>query len=303
MKKVLLALFILIGLSVNAQFINTGGETFRSIYEFKFDRRYQPDTSINVMIRGRDTTGVGFLLLNARDTTSMFQIRDTAFLSTTARAWKFKPELPFKLSNSIPTNSILYKDTSGFINSTDYKYLEFTNNKLLAIFDSSNNYFTGLVSNERETRLYRQTPDSTTFVQINGDGIKFEYAFDSAGFLKTKYLFPLDTGSIGQSLVVATNDGNGNTTLEWANQILKASATLNFGSIGAHAYEDLTVTVTGASDGDVVSIGVPNAAAVADASYFAWVSAADTITIRCFNIDGGTINPPSALFKVKVFKD
>jgi hypothetical protein len=85
--------------------------------------------------------------------------------------------------------------------------------------------------------------------------------------------------------------------------ILTNSATLDFGSIGAHDFEDLTLTVTGAADGDVVSLGLPNSAVVTNASYFAWVSATDIVTIRCFNINGGSIDPPSAVFKVKVFKD
>jgi hypothetical protein len=89
----------------------------------------------------------------------------------------------------------------------------------------------------------------------------------------------------------------------WGNQILTDTATLNFSSIGAHDFEDLTLTVTGAADGDVVSLGLPNSAVVTNASYFAWVSATDTVTIRCFNINGGSIDPPSAVFKVKVFKD
>jgi hypothetical protein len=111
------------------------------------------------------------------------------------------------------------------------------------------------------------------------------------------------------------NEGNANAIflirnsitneVSWYEQptFLSNSATLNFSSISAHDFEDLTLTVTGAADGDVVSIGVTNAAAVADASYFGWVSASNTVTIRCFNINGGSINPPSAVFKVKVFKD
>ncbi len=36
--------------------------------------------------------------------------------------------------------------------------------------------------------------------------------------------------------------------------------------------------------------------------FFAWVSAADTVTIRFDNTSGGAINPPSGTFKVSVHK-
>jgi hypothetical protein len=117
------------------------------------------------------------------------------------------------------------------------------------------------------------------------------------------YLFPKQSGSNGQVLTATTTVVNGSHQLIWGNQILTDTATLDFGSIGAHDFEDLTLTVTGATDGDVVSLGLPNSAVVTNASYFAWVSATDIVTIRCFNINGGSIDPPSAVFKVKVFKD
>jgi hypothetical protein len=65
---------------------------------------------------------------------------------------------------------------------------------------------------------------------------------------------------------------------------------------------DLTITVTGAADGDVVSLGVPNAAVNANTFYSAWVSAANTVTVRFNNYSIGTVDPASALFKVFVTK-
>jgi hypothetical protein len=85
--------------------------------------------------------------------------------------------------------------------------------------------------------------------------------------------------------------------------ILSDTATLDFASIPAQLFEDLTVTVTGASVGDVVSIGIPTAAAVPSSMFTAFVSATDTVTIRAANISLISIDPASGLFKVKVFKD
>ena len=84
--------------------------------------------------------------------------------------------------------------------------------------------------------------------------------------------------------------------------MLSGSATLNFGSLGAHDYEDLNITVTGAALNDVVSLGLPNGSVAADAAFFAWVSDTNVVTVRCFNIHNGTINPASGTFKAKVFK-
>lgn len=92
------------------------------------------------------------------------------------------------------------------------------------------------------------------------------------------------------------------TTRHTVNHGLTGSATLDFGSTNAQLSTDLTITVTGAADGDVVSLGVPNAAVNANTSYSAWVSAANTVTVRFNNYSSGTINPASGTFKVFVTK-
>ena len=85
--------------------------------------------------------------------------------------------------------------------------------------------------------------------------------------------------------------------------MLSASATLDFPSTNSQEGSDLTVTVTGAAAGDVVSIGVPSASVEPHSAYTAWVSAADTVTIRFNNYgSGGSHDPASGLFKIKVFK-
>jgi hypothetical protein len=92
------------------------------------------------------------------------------------------------------------------------------------------------------------------------------------------------------------------TTRHTVNHGLTGSATLDFPSTTTLLSADLTITVTGAADGDVISLGVPNAAVNANTSYSAWVSAANTVTVRFNNYSSGTVNPASALFKVFVTK-
>lgn len=64
-----------------------------------------------------------------------------------------------------------------------------------------------------------------------------------------------------------------------------------------------TVTVTGAADGDVVSLSVPNASQTTTGSFSAWVSAINTVTVR-YRIAAlvGSEDPTSGTFKVTVTK-
>ena len=95
---------------------------------------------------------------------------------------------------------------------------------------------------------------------------------------------------------------NSSATRQTVNQGLTGSATIDFASTNAQNSRDATITVTGATEGDVVSLGVPNAAVNANTCYTAWVSAANTVTIRFNNYSSGAVDPASATFKVFVTK-
>jgi hypothetical protein len=82
---------------------------------------------------------------------------------------------------------------------------------------------------------------------------------------------------------------------------LPGTATLDFGNTLAGASTDLTIAVTGAVDGDVVTVGVPIASQTANGVYSAFVSASDVVTVRFTNTNLVTaINPTSGAFKVLV---
>lgn len=93
-------------------------------------------------------------------------------------------------------------------------------------------------------------------------------------------------------------DASGNIAIS-----LDASATLDFPDTNPGSTADLTITVSGAALGDVVSLGVPGSAVQANAQYTAFVNAANSVTVRFSNLQAsGSQNPASGLFKVKVFK-
>lgn len=81
--------------------------------------------------------------------------------------------------------------------------------------------------------------------------------------------------------------------------IASATATLDFGSISAAGSADLTITVTGASVGDSVALGLP-ATPASGIVWNAFVSAANTVTVRASNITGSAVDPASATYRATV---
>lgn len=85
-------------------------------------------------------------------------------------------------------------------------------------------------------------------------------------------------------------------------ETLTAVATLDFPAVAAQGTQDLTMAVSGARISDanpIVSIGVP-AGMNAGLIFHGWVSANDTVTIRCSNITTGAINPAAAQFRAEI---
>lgn len=96
--------------------------------------------------------------------------------------------------------------------------------------------------------------------------------------------------------------GNGTGATPSYEETIKASATLDFPSLSPGVEYDLTITVSGATEGDITSIGYTSAAIPTSIFYMAWVSAANTVTVRCLNRGGGTIDLPATTYKVLVTK-
>lgn len=98
---------------------------------------------------------------------------------------------------------------------------------------------------------------------------------------------------------------NGGTAVT---KILSATASLNFTALAANSCEILTITVTGAADGDTVTLGVPTALADVDGAtertvFYGWVSGADTVSVRRCNVTGTiTVDPAAATVRAAVIK-
>ncbi len=80
---------------------------------------------------------------------------------------------------------------------------------------------------------------------------------------------------------------------------LSGTASLDFTALAANTCEVLTVPVTSATDGDTVTLGIPNALADVDGGtertlFFGWVSAGGTVSVRRCNVTGTVTAEPAA---------
>ena len=82
---------------------------------------------------------------------------------------------------------------------------------------------------------------------------------------------------------------------------LYASATLDFASQTVGSFEDLPITVAGAADGDVVSLGVPQGSATGIVGSYSAYPSNGVVYVR-FVSTGTAQNPASGSFKVRVDK-
>jgi hypothetical protein len=109
---------------------------------------------------------------------------------------------------------------------------------------------------------------------INGGGSS-SMGLDSVGGV---YLTPKS----GQGVVIG-----GGAAIK---KVLTGTASVDFTALAAGACENLTITVTGAADGDPVYVGIPAAAwattEYATINYF--VSSANTVTVKRCNLTNAT---------------
>ncbi len=122
-----------------------------------------------------------------------------------------------------------------------------------------------------------------------------------------KLFTTVDTGNTFAGIAMATAANPTSTgrlclmPTAGARGTLVVSSALDFASINAAASADLTITVTGAVANDPVILGLPTAPA-AGLVFFAFVSAADTVTVRAMNITGSPVDAASATYTVAVLK-
>lgn len=121
------------------------------------------------------------------------------------------------------------------------------------------------------------------------------------------YVLTSDVSGTGTWQVTGANGitvGSGGTAIT---KHLSATASLDFGATAAGTCDSLTITVTGAADGDTVSLGIPNALAASDTyqSFQGFVSSANTVTVkRCnlLNLTTALSNPGAETVRADVWQ-
>lgn len=104
-----------------------------------------------------------------------------------------------------------------------------------------------------------------------------------------------------QALARSVNDLSGSQkSLGLGGIIPVSNVTLTYTAIAANVTQDQTVTVSGASINDIVLVGYP--ALVAGLGATAFVSAANTVTVRLDNATAGSIIPGALVFNILVIK-
>lgn len=162
-----------------------------------------------------------------------------------------------------------------------------------------NLYIDGTAINYLNGNTSIKTTTSTAFLTIGGGTVANSALRLIAGSMPTGgNILDGNINYDGSNLRLTVN-----TTDFTLVKALTGSAVLDFPSIAASGFQDLTVTVTGASIGDIVSIGEDNSVVGSNIFYKGFISAANTVTIRAFNTHpSNAYDPTSATFKIIVQK-
>ena len=155
-------------------------------------------------------------------------------------------------------------------------------------------FFLNFPTGSAATPTLRHVTGTTT-------GINFSSTTVAASVSGTERFQVNSTGTavIGNQTTSGSLTIGGGTAIA---KVLSATAALDFGAVAANTCSDLTVTVTGAASGNVVSLGIPAAlGATAGLEFTGFVSASDTVTVRACNVTtGASADPASATVRVQV---
>ena len=112
-----------------------------------------------------------------------------------------------------------------------------------------------------------------------------------------------DSDALNIGRIITDEDVTTSGTITFLNgaraDSVTATSAIDFASALINVCADSSaITVTGAETDDTVDLGVPAAAYVTGSQFFAWVNAADQVTIRHCCIGAATCDPASGTFRV-----
>lgn len=177
------------------------------------------------------------------------------------------------------------------------------------LFMASSNTFTGRIaatgnfSHQLAGITFNfNTIGSSGAITVSGSSLNFTptglTTVNSTGLIVTNNAFVYRNLTVSNNLVVAQTSQLGTNGSAFV--FLKtATASLDYGNILAAGFEDLTITVGGAAANDAVILGNP---VDQDGSLDteAFVSAANTVTVRAHNVGSLAVDQASKTYRVTV---
>jgi hypothetical protein len=127
---------------------------------------------------------------------------------------------------------------------------------------------------------YRAQIAGKTALTIGG----FDGIFTHANTANRTYTLPDATGTVALT----------------SNLPLSANATLTYTAIAAQTCQEQTVTVAGAATTGVASASPAASVGNTNLSWSAWVSAANTVSVRVCNVTAGSVTPSAVSWQVRV---
>lgn len=178
MKKLLLLVILLVSVNVFGQgYFPINDDVFREGMKINPPRTFGEDTILGLAVIADSSAGI--MIRTLSDTTMMYQKEDTARLFTTADAWKFTPELPCCIPDTIQPqyivlpscttvsgrrNEVLLVDSNNAMTSTACQSIQFLNVDTLYFGNSNSMAYLPNV----DTALYGGT-EIWLFKNNNGD--------------------------------------------------------------------------------------------------------------------------------------
>ena len=161
-----------------------------------------------------------------------------------------------------------------------------------------------------DIEMWRMTFDNESFTNtgVNGTAaihLKASTSAAGTGQIKLTPGVRLSTPEDGNlNYISSTNnlEFTAGSTLYAIAKTLTNTATLDFPSVASLGQQTLTITVTGASSGDVLNIGIPAGSMTAGLVFTYWVSGTNTVSIQCYNSTLGAIDPASGTFRASIIK-
>lgn len=153
-------------------------------------------------------------------------------------------------------------------------------------------------TNSGKMQIYDDSANNTLKIQTLDNNRSLTLDANGTG----KVIMSANNSEIARASASGFRIGDGSGDNAPILKVLSKTQSVSFAfTAGGNATIDQTVTVSGAAVGDVVSLGIPTGAITGIISYYAWVSAADTVTIRA-SLRTSATSTLSGTFRVMVTK-